>query len=280
VGTPGNDVICANGGNDVIIGNGGGDIIIGGPGNDVLIGGTGNDQIFGNGGNDIIAGGGGNDVQDGGTGQNVVYPGPFAPGPGAPTGVSAVSGNGWANVAWTPPANTGAGTLLGYTLTASPGGQTTMVPATATRGVVSGLTDGVAYTFTVTARTTLGLGPASAPSGATTPSASPVGFTTTWSTSENPRVLQSAAYENQTPQQLQATGVTLLAYLLALAPPMEPTPSVPPPSLAGTINYTTTWAATAQSPLLTVMNQYALTPAEAQKLGTTFLSYLLALSGH
>ena len=41
--------------------------------------------------------------------------------------------------------------------------------------------------------------------------------TTRWTTTELPRVLQSAAYLNQTPEQLQKTGVAVLTYLLAIS---------------------------------------------------------------
>jgi hypothetical protein len=85
--------------------------------------------------------------------------------PAAPTNVSAVAGDGEATVSWTaPPANGSA--LTGYTITVSPGGATAVASATASSTVVSGLANGTAYTFTVTAQNAVG---ASAPSIASLP---------------------------------------------------------------------------------------------------------------
>jgi hypothetical protein len=81
--------------------------------------------------------------------------------PGKPTGVTAVRGNGSALVSWTAPAN-GGSAITGYTVTSSPGAKTC---TTATLSCsVSGLTNGTAYTFTVTATNIVGTGPASDPS--------------------------------------------------------------------------------------------------------------------
>jgi hypothetical protein len=89
--------------------------------------------------------------------------------PGAPTGVSAVAGNASATVSWTAPAN-GGSAITGYTVTASPGGATASTTG-ATSATVTGLTNGTAYTFTVTATNSVGPGPASTPSTPITPTA-------------------------------------------------------------------------------------------------------------
>ncbi|HEY5049565.1 MAG TPA: fibronectin type III domain-containing protein, partial [Acidothermaceae bacterium] len=85
--------------------------------------------------------------------------------PGSPTGVTAVAGNGNAYVSFTAPVSNGGSPITGYTVKSSPGGFTATAP-TATPVTVSGLTNGVAYTFTATATNTVGT---SAPSTASTP---------------------------------------------------------------------------------------------------------------
>ena len=82
--------------------------------------------------------------------------------PGAPTVGAATAGDAQASVSFTAPAFTGGATLSSYTATSSPGGITGTCggsPCT-----VTGLTNGTAYTFTVTA--TNAAGKTSAPSGA------------------------------------------------------------------------------------------------------------------
>jgi hypothetical protein len=87
--------------------------------------------------------------------------------PGAPTGVSASAANGAATVTFTSPASSGSAPITSYTVTSSPGGFT---GTGATSPInITGLTNGTSYTFTVTATTSVGTGPASAPSAAVIP---------------------------------------------------------------------------------------------------------------
>lgn len=89
--------------------------------------------------------------------------------PGAPTGVTATSGNGQATVSFTAPAFTGGAAITGYTVTSSPGGFTGTGAASPI--TVSGLTNGTSYTFIVTATNSAGTGAASPASSSVTPSA-------------------------------------------------------------------------------------------------------------
>ena len=92
---------------------------------------------------------------------------------GAPTAVSATAGNGQASVVFTAPASNGGSAITGYTVTATDtttpgnGGQT--VTGTGSPLVVTGLTNGDSYTFTVTATNAQGTGPASTASTPVTP---------------------------------------------------------------------------------------------------------------
>ena len=100
--------------------------------------------------------------------------------PGAPTGVSATAGDGNATVTWTAPSNGGA-PITSYTVTPYVGSTAqaaTVVNGTppVTNATVTGLTDGTAYTFTVTATNSVGTGPASAASNSVTPTASSAGL--------------------------------------------------------------------------------------------------------
>lgn len=88
--------------------------------------------------------------------------------PDPPTGVSTLARDRAVTVSWTAPATNGGSAITSYTVTSNPGSRT----ATATAGTsaeVFGLTDGTAYTFTVTATNAAGTSVASAASAAVTP---------------------------------------------------------------------------------------------------------------
>ena len=108
--------------------------------------------------------------------SNVVVP--AAPQvPGAPTAVTATAGNASAVVKWTAPSS-GGSQISSYTVTPFIGSEA-QTPTTitgsppATSATISGLTNGTAYTFSVTATNSIGSGSPSAPSASVTPFTTP-----------------------------------------------------------------------------------------------------------
>ena len=85
--------------------------------------------------------------------------------PNAPTSVIATPGNTNATVTWTAPTNNGGTAITSYTVTSSPEGLFATTPdGTTTSAIVTGLTNGTAYTFTVVATNAVGSSPVSAAS--------------------------------------------------------------------------------------------------------------------
>jgi len=112
--------------------------------------------------------------------------------PDAPTAVSATALYQAASVSWSPPAFDGGSVITGYTVTSNPAGGSASTTG-ATTVTVSGLTNGVSYTFSVKATNVAGTGVASSASNTVVPadtspasptnvSASPGSFqaTVTW----------------------------------------------------------------------------------------------------
>ena len=116
-----------------------------------------------------------------GTGAASAASAPVTPStvPGAPTGVTAVAGNGTASVSWTAPFNQGL-PISSYSVLSSTG--KTCVTA-ATTCTVSGLVNNVPVTFTVAATNANGTGTASAPSAPVTPSSNTATVTSATSVS-------------------------------------------------------------------------------------------------
>jgi hypothetical protein len=87
--------------------------------------------------------------------------------PTPPLNVAATAGNGMATISFDPPKSDGGDAVTVYTVTSHPGrikAKSAKSPVT-----VKGLTNGKAYTFTVTATNSVGTGLASGPSNSVTP---------------------------------------------------------------------------------------------------------------
>ncbi|MDQ1713504.1 MAG: hypothetical protein QOE45_2954 [Frankiaceae bacterium] len=93
--------------------------------------------------------------------------------PGAPTAVTGSPLNNSAQVSWTAPASNGGSPITSYTVTAFPDGATATTSGTSV--MVTGLVNGVGYSFTVTATNAVGTGPASAQSPNVVPADQPPG---------------------------------------------------------------------------------------------------------
>jgi hypothetical protein len=89
--------------------------------------------------------------------------------PSAPTSVAALAGDTEATVTWSRPATSGGPAITSYTVTATPGRQTTTVSPTVPAATITGLSNGTSYAFTVTAVNAAGGVATSAPSNAVSP---------------------------------------------------------------------------------------------------------------
>ncbi len=112
--------------------------------------------------------------------------------PGAPTAVSAAAANASASVSFTAPTVTGSTAITSYTVTSTPGNLT--ASGTGSPILISGLTNGTSYTFTVRATNSAGAGAASTASNAVTPVAPVTNNAPVISGSPATTVVQGTAY--------------------------------------------------------------------------------------
>ncbi|MEI8082666.1 MAG: fibronectin type III domain-containing protein, partial [Actinomycetes bacterium] len=129
--------------------------------------------------------------------------------PQAPTNVSATPGLGSASVSFDAATARGA-SIIGYTVTAAPGGQTCQATTQARSCTVPGLTNGSAYTFTVKATSSVGDGLSSGSSPPVIPvgpPAAPTDVETSPSDSQSVYVTFAAPASNGSP----ITGYTIFA---------------------------------------------------------------------
>ena len=115
---------------------------------------------------------------DAGTGPASSLSAPVTPAtvPSAPLAVNGVAGDGQVVLSWTPPAQDGGDPVTAYSVTPYIGfiaQPVTTFTSPLTTETITGLTDGTAYTFAVTATTDAGTGPASSLSAPVTPATVP-----------------------------------------------------------------------------------------------------------
>jgi hypothetical protein len=130
--------------------------------------------------------------------------------PGAPTGVSAAAGNQQATVMWAAPLASG-DPITGYTVTAVPGGKWVQVSGAQTTATLTGLTNGISYTFTVQATNSSGTGAASAPSLPVVPFGIPAAPTSAHATSSGAELVASWTAA-------AANGSTITGYTVVVSP--------------------------------------------------------------
>ncbi len=173
--------------------------------------------------------------------------------PGVPASVTATGGNAKAVVTFTAPANTGGSAITGYTVTSFPaGGVDSNTATTGLTHIITGLTNGTSYTFTVHATNSTGNSAESAASNAVTPSATAAGgsltfasgFTSTYGTSQGgswgyfsgdftnyANTYTGGGFADSSPAVADANQYFYIA--VTTTAPTAPAPSATPPTAGG-----------------------------------------------
>ena len=144
-----------------------------------------------------------------------IYQGPLAvveTAPNAPTNITGVAGNTQVIVSWTPPTIDGGSSITGYIITSSPGTIQATVSGNVTTGIVTGLTNGTSYTFTVAALNSVNTGPSSTASASVTPATVPNAPTNITGVAGNTQVTVS-----WTPPIIDG-GSSITGYIITSAP--------------------------------------------------------------
>ena len=133
--------------------------------------------------------------------------------PGLPTITSVTPGTGQVTIVWSAPSTNGGSPITGYLITEYVSGaeQTTYSLGNIGNATISGLTNGVTYTFTVSAENANGTGPASAQSAAVTPFTVPASPTIGTAWRATPRLPSPGRSEPTTASSV--TGFTITPYI-------------------------------------------------------------------
>ena len=136
--------------------------------------------------------------------------------PGIPTNVSGIGGNHQVTVSFTAPTNNGGATITGYTVTPYIGGVAqTAISGSSSPIMVTGLTNGTAYTFTVYATNSVGNGTASTISSSVTPATVPDAPSIVSVISGNQQV--TVAFSTPFNEGSTITGYTITPYIGGVA---------------------------------------------------------------
>jgi len=136
--------------------------------------------------------------------------------PDAPSAPSAARLGGAAKVSWSAPTSSNGSAIIGYFVTTYPAGSPlavlrASVPASASSTIVTGLTNGTAYQFTVTAINSVGLSNESARSPAVVPAGPP-----SWSSAPTATALSKAAKVSWS--MANANGAAITGYKVISSP--------------------------------------------------------------